>query len=293
MNKPVSVRTGILINGIAVLLLSCIFCSCGNTREITYMQGKFDTAKLSEIKVPPAVIRKGDLMSIIVYSDNPTATALFNQSLILVSNGASGGSSSASSATGTTNGSGGGTGSMAGSVNGGSPTTPGYLVDESGDIQFQGLGRLHVEGLTKDQLKDTLDSRLNVYLKNPYYTIRFMNYRFTMLGEVTRPGIFSIPGEHVSLLEAIGLAGDLTFFGRRDNVLVMRENEGKREWARLDLTKPDVMASPYFYLQQNDVIYVEANKKKVAANDLTTARNVTIAATIVSTLAILYSIFKK
>ena len=274
-----------MIHGIAFLILSCIFCSCGNTRQLTYMQGKFDTAKLSEIKIPPAVIRKGDLLSIIVYSDNPAATALFNQSLITV-NSANG--ASANSGPG-----GGGTGSSAGAVSAGSPTTPGYLVDETGNIQFQGLGQLHVEGLSKDQLKDTLDSRLKAYLKNPYYTIRFMNYRFTMLGEVTHPGIFSIPGEHVSLLEAIGLAGDLTFFGRRDNVLVMRENEGKREWARLDLTKPDMMTSPYYYLQQNDVVYVEANKKKVAANDVVTARNITIAATIVSTLAILYSIFKK
>src|ERR1700743_3803251 len=143
------------------------------------------------------------------------------------------------------------------------PPDPGYLVDEKGDIQFQGLGLLHVEGLTKSALKDTLDSRLKEYLKNPYYTIRFMNYRFTMLGEVAHPGIFSIPGEHVSLLEAIGLAGDLTFFGRRDNVLLMRENNGKREWARLDLTKPEVITSPYFYLQQNDVVYVEATTKKV------------------------------
>jgi len=120
-----------------------------------------------------------------------------------------------------------------------------------------------------------------------------MNYRFTMLGEVEHPGIFSIPGEHISLLEALGLAGDLTFYGRRDNVLVIRQVDGKREWARLDLTKPEIMGSPFFYLQQNDVVIVEANKKKVVANDQVTARNVTIGASIVSTLAILYSIFKK
>jgi polysaccharide export outer membrane protein len=248
------------------------------------MQGKFDTAKLSEIKVPEPTIRKGDLLSIIVYSDNPTATALYNQSLIAVGN-SSGGSASSSS------GDGGGSGSMAGAVPAGSPTTPGYLVDESGNIQFQGLGLLHVEGLTKIQLKDTLDTRLLPFLKNPYYTIRFMNYRFTMLGEVLHPGIFSIPGEHVSLLEAIGLAGDLTFYGRRDNVLIMRENNNKREFARLDLTKPEVLASPYFYLQQNDIVYVEATKKKVAASDQVTTRNVAIAASVASTIAIIYSIF--
>jgi len=282
-------RNSLFVYGMGVMLLSCVLCSCGNTRQITYMQGKFDTAKMSEIKIPEAMIQKGDLLSIIVYSDNPTATSIYNQSVVSVG----GGSSQANTGSGNgTGGAGGGTGSTAGAVNGLYPTTPGYQVDERGNIQFQSLGLLHVEGLTKDQLKDTLDSRLKEYLQNPYYTIRFMNYRFTMLGEVLRPGIFSIPGEHVSLLEAIGLAGDLTFYGRRDNVLVMREKEGKREWARLDLTKPEILASPYFYLQQNDVVYVEANKKKVAASDQVTVRNVTIAASIVSTLAILYSIFK-
>ncbi|HEV3327659.1 MAG TPA: polysaccharide export protein, partial [Puia sp.] len=130
------------------------------------------------------------------------------------------------------------------------------------------------------------------FLKNPYYSIRFLNYRVTMIGEVSRPGVYTLPGERVNILEAIGLAGDLTFYGRRDNVLVMRENNGKREFARLDLTKPEIMSSPYFYLQQNDMVIVEPNKKKIAANDQVTARNVSIAATVISTLAILYSIFR-
>jgi polysaccharide export outer membrane protein len=267
---------------IGLLSLCYTLSSCGDTRHLTYMQGKFDTARLSEVKIPDPVIQKGDLLSIVVYSDNPAATALYNQSLITVNNN---GASAASGGSG-------GTGSNAGLVATNSPTTPGYLVDDSGNIQFQGLGILHIDGLTKGQLKDTLDFRLKAFLLNPYYTIRFMNYRFTMLGEVTRPGIFSIPGEHVSLLEAIGLAGDLTFYGRRDNVLIMREINGKREWGRLDLTKPDILGSPYYYLQQNDVVIVEATQKKVVANDQVTIRTVSIAATVVSTLAILYSIFK-
>lgn len=275
-----------MLHAASLLILAFSMASCGNTRHLTYMQGKFDTTRLSEVNYVEPVIRKGDLLSIIVYSDNPAATALYNQALVNVG---SGGSSQGSGG----NGAGGGSGSTVGATSAGSPTTPGYLVDEKGDIEFQGLGRLHVEGLTKGQLKDTLDSRLKDYLNNPYYTIRFMNYRFTVLGEVTHPGIFGIPGEHVSLLEAIGLAGDLTFYGRRDNVLVMRETNGKREWGRLDLTKPEIMASPYFYLQQNDVVIVEATRKKVAASDQVTSRNVTIAATIISTLAILYSIFRK
>jgi polysaccharide export outer membrane protein len=274
---------------LVLISFAFVFPSCVSTRPLTYMQGTFDTAQLSRIKIPEPRVRTGDLLSIIVYSDNPEATALFNQSLITVSN--SGGSSGSGTGAGT-GGVGGGSGSSAGAVGGGSPTTPGYLVDEEGNIQFQGLGLLHVEGLTKDSLKILLDSHLMQYLKNPYYTIRFMNYRFTMLGEVARPGIFSIPGEHISLLEAIGLAGDLTLYGRRDNILIMRETEGKREWARLDLTKPQIISSPYYYLQQNDVVYIEATKKKLLANDQATTRNVTIAATVISAIAIVVSLLR-
>jgi polysaccharide export outer membrane protein len=101
-----------------------------------------------------------------------------------------------------------------------------------------------------------------------------------------------MPGEHVNLLEALGMGGDLTFFGRRDNVLVIRQDQDKREFARLDLTKPDVIASPYFTIHPNDIIYVEANKKKVAANDQSTFRTISITASIISTLAIIYALFK-
>ncbi|HEV3411076.1 MAG TPA: polysaccharide biosynthesis/export family protein [Puia sp.] len=284
------IRNQLVGCAIMAMMLSFLLPSCFSTRQTTYMQGSFDTAALSQIRIPEAVIRQGDLLSIIVYSDNPEATALFNQSVITVSSSAGAASSGGSGA----GGAGGGTGSSAGALGASNPTTPGYQVDEDGNIQFQGLGILHVEGLTKAKLKDTLDSRLkNTYLNNPYYSIRFLNYRFTMLGEVQHPGIFSIPGEHVSMLEAIGLAGDLTLYGRRDNVLIIRENEGKREWARLDLTKPQMMASPYYYLQQNDVVYVEATKKKLAANDQSTTRTVTIAATVISTLAIILTLLKK
>jgi polysaccharide export outer membrane protein len=256
-----------------------LFGSCANPREFTYLQGQFDTAKLSQVNPIEPIIRKGDLLSIIVFSDNPEATRIYNQSLITPVTSASSFGASGPGLAPTSSGS-------------TSPTAPGYLVDENGNIVFQGLGKLHIEGLTKAQLKDTLDARLKDFLTNPYYNIRFLNYKFTMLGEIAKPGIISIPGERINLLEALALAGDMTYYGRRDNILVIRENNGKREWARLDITKPDIMVSPYFYLQQNDVVIIEATKKKAAASDQVTVRNVTLAATIVSTLAILYSIFK-
>jgi polysaccharide export outer membrane protein len=268
-----------LIYALALGLMAGLLGSCGSTRPFTYMQGQFDTAKLSQIPVIEQVIQKGDLLNIIVYSDNPQATALYNQPVA----GASGGSAGLAglpSSPGTS------------SSTVGAPTSSGYLVDQSGNIAFQGIGLLQVEGLTRNQLIDTLNGRLGQNFTNPYYTIRFLNNRFTMLGEVTKPGMYPIPGERLNILEAIGLAGELTFYGRRDNVLIIRENNGKREFARLDLTKPEIMGSPYFYLQQNDMVIVEQNRKKVAANDQSAVRNISLAATLVSIVAILYTIFK-
>jgi polysaccharide export outer membrane protein len=274
---------------VAIALTGCI-SSCGNTRQLTYMQGKFDTAALSKAELKEPVIQRGDVLSIIVFSDNPMATALYNQSLIAMSGTVS--QEQGGGATG-----GGSSSGASGSPSGNSPSAPGYTVDDMGNIQFQSLKLLHVEGLTKQQLRDTLDAQLDERfggkLRHPYYSIRFLNARFTMLGEVNRPGIFSIPSDHVNLFEALGMAGDMTFYGRRDNVLVMRVTNGKREFQRLDLTKPEVIGSPYFNLQQGDVVYFESSKKRVAASDQVTVRNVTIAASIVSTLAVLYSIFRK
>ena len=267
-------RNGLLFVLIIVSLLA-ISSSCTSIKELTYLQG-IDTAKLSEFNPGQPVIRKGDILSIIVFSDNPEATKIFNQSLI---SGATASGTSTSDAQGS------------GSVKGNSPSSPGYEVDRNGNIMFQGLGLLHIEGLTRAQLKDTLDSKLKEFLKNPYYDIRFLNYKFTMLGEVAKTGVVSIPGEKINLLEAIALSGDLTFYGRRDNILVIRDNNGKREIGRINILKPDAMASPYFYMQQNDIVIVEATKKKANANEVVVYRDIALALAFVSTFTVVYSIF--
>jgi polysaccharide export outer membrane protein len=274
LNKhiQVSMRKFLFLYGPMGVLTAFLFGSCVNTRETTLMQGQFDTTQLSKINLTEPVIQKGDILGIAVFSDNAAATSLFNQ------------------APSSVGGSGSGVGGAVSSPGSGAANTS-YLVDINGNIQFPVIGQLHVEGETRLQLKDSLDSRLSVYLKNPYYTIRFLNARFTMLGEVNHPGVFVIPTDKVTLLEALGMAGDLTFYGRRDNVMFIRQNNGKREFARLDLRKPEILSSPYFYLQQNDVVIVEASKRKAVANDQVTMRNITIGATIISTIAILYSIF--
>jgi polysaccharide export outer membrane protein len=256
----------------AILLIS----SCGGSRQLTYMQaGQLDTARLSQIKAPQPIIQNGDLLGIIVFSDNPRANALYNQP---VANAQSGGSPTNFG------------------ISSGMPQSgnSGYLVDNSGNIQFQGLGTLHIAGLTKQKLAELLDSKFkDSLLQNPYYDIRFLNYKVTLIGDVNKPGVYSIPTERVTILEALGLAGDMTFYGKREDVFVIRETNGKREFGKIDLTNPEAISSPYYYLQQNDMVIVNADKKKAAANDQTTVRNITIATSIVSAVGIIVSIITR
>jgi polysaccharide biosynthesis/export protein len=263
------------IPGIALLLmLVTLISSCASVKPLQYMQGSFDTAKLSSYNIPQPVIQQGDLLSIVVYSDNPAATAIYNQSVITT---ASAGAANTGTSTGLAN----------------APTSTGYLVDEHGNIIFQGIGNLHIEGLSKAALADTLTARLKPYLTNVYFNIRFLNFKITLIGDVARPSVFSIPSEKINILEALGLAGDLNITARRDNILIIREQNGKRSWGRIDLTKPDIFNSPFYQLQQNDVVYIDLTKNKAAANDVVIVRNISIATVIASTLAIIYSILKK
>jgi polysaccharide biosynthesis/export protein len=260
----------------ALLLLVLAISSCGSTKNLQYMQGSFDTSKFATYSIPEPVIQKGDLLSILVFSDRPDATALYNQSVISSQPGAS------TNSTGTA------------AVGLPTVTAPGYLVDNNGNIQFQGIGQLHIEGLNKEQLIDLLNKKIkDTLLFNPYYNIRFLNFKITLIGDVARPGVYSIPSEQINLLEALGLAGDLNITARRDNVRIIREQNGKRQFGTIDLRSPEILRSPFYQLHQNDVIYVDFNKSKAAGSDLTTTRNISLAATVVSTLAILYSIFRK
>jgi polysaccharide biosynthesis/export protein len=264
----INCRPSLLLNAVAFMGVMVLMSSCGNTRQLTYIQGSFDTAKLSQVNPVEPIIRKGDILSIIVFSDNLPATQPYNQVIMATP----------------------GSVSSSGNISGNGGATSGYQVDDKGNIVFPLIGSLHIEGLTKGELKDTLDSRLDTLLSHPYYNIRFLNYKFTMLGELNKPGEVTIPGERVNMLEALALAGDMTIYGRRDNILVIRESNGKREFARLDITKPEIMQSPFYYLQQNDIVYVEATAKKI--RDPNAIRNLTIVTSVVSTFAILYTIFK-
>lgn len=143
----------------------------------------------------------------------------------------------------------------------------GYLVDKMGEIDFPVLGKLKVEGISRNELAEMLKEKLSLYLKNPIVTIQFQNFKVTVLGEVKNPGCYQVSSERVSLLDALGMAGDLQINGKRKNVLIMREQGNEKIFARVDLTSSDYINTPFFYLQQNDVVYVEPNKGRIAGGN--------------------------
>jgi polysaccharide biosynthesis/export protein len=141
----------------------------------------------------------------------------------------------------------------------------GYLVNDDGTIEFPVLGTVQVGGMTRQELVNFLKKEISEYIKNPIINIDIINYKVTVLGEVNRPGTFTIPDERITLLEAIGMAGDLNIYGKRNNILILREENGVRTYSVVDITKTDFIQSPFYYLKQNDVVYVQPNSAQVGA----------------------------
>jgi len=141
-----------------------------------------------------------------------------------------------------------------------------YLINVDGDLNFPVLGIIKAEGLTNKQITNLLTKRLSAYIKSPVVNVRLINFKVSVLGEVGRPGTYPVSNERISVLEAISLAGDLTIQGKRANVLLVREEDGKRVFVPIDLTNKQLFNSPYYYLAQNDVLYVEPNKAKINAS---------------------------
>lgn len=142
------------------------------------------------------------------------------------------------------------------------PSIRSYLVDSKGDITFPVVGKIRVTGLTKAEITKVVDEKLAPFLKNPTITVQLENFQVSVLGEVNRPGKYSTQNDRITIFEALSLAGDITLYGKKRNVLVTRELNGKIEFARLDLTNPEIFKSEYYFLKQNDVIYVEPNSLK-------------------------------
>lgn len=138
----------------------------------------------------------------------------------------------------------------------------GYRVNKNGNINFPVLGDVKMEGFTIEQAQQELTRELKKYVKNPIVNIQFLNFKVTVIGEVNNPSTFTVTNDKITLLEALGMAGDMTAYGKRENVLIIRENNAKRTMVRMNLNKKEILSSPYFYLKQNDVVYVEPDKAK-------------------------------
>ncbi|MFD2248004.1 polysaccharide biosynthesis/export family protein [Pontibacter ruber] len=224
---------------IAVILTLTLQTSCTTNKNVTYFNNLKSTEYQERLQNLEPVIQTNDLLSISVSSLNPQATEIFNA---LNSSGPRGSSSA--------------------TVN---TQAVGYLVDQDGYIQFPYLGKVKAAGLTKKALREGMRDELinRKLLLDPTIDIRYLNYKVSVLGEVARPSVFTIPNEKITLLEALGLAGDLTIFANRENILLIREENGKKKLNRINLTTDEIFTSPYYYLKSNDIIYVEPNNSKI------------------------------
>ena len=219
------------------ICLLLVNISCISTRKATYFNELGETAIMEKTPIPIAQIQKNDLLSISVSSLNADASQVFNAANI--------------------------------------PSSQlqldekysGYLVNPEGFIKFPILGNIKAENLSKDDLAAAISQALleKELLKDPVVTVRILSFHVTVLGEVKNPATLSIPTEKVSMLEALGMAGDLTIYGERSNVLLIREVNGEKLTKRIDLNTNELLSSPYYYLQSNDVIYVSPNKAKVSS----------------------------
>ncbi|MDR2622733.1 MAG: polysaccharide export protein [Dysgonamonadaceae bacterium] len=220
----------------ALFLFALMVSSCGSKKDVLYFQNienfPLDTADSAryQLRIVP-----NDNLLITVSAFNPLAAEPFN-SINLNTSYSSG------------------------------LEWKGHLVDDNGEINFPVIGKIALGGLTKSEAEKLLEDKLSQRIQEPVVNIRFMNYKISILGEVNKPGTYTITDEKVSLPEAIALAGDLTIYGQRKNVRIYRIENGEKKYYTIDLTSPAVFYSPYYYLQQNDIVYVEPNKARAGAS---------------------------
>lgn len=276
MTQPTGQISGkkVIINLVICQIFLAILSSCVSLKSVTYFQGKDgkDSARYSAIPLATASvprIEEGDILAIIVASLSEESNKLFNFPNVTpvyttIFPGAT--------------------------TQGQQPL--GYMVDESGNVNLPLAGKIKVSGLSIKEANALLTERLSRYLKDPSVNIRQLNQKVTVIGEVNRPGVLNLLNAQTSLPELIGMAGDLTIFGRRDNVMLIRTKNDNREVVRLDLTSRNVLNSPYFFVQNNDVIYIEPRSARVTAADRT-VQLLPIVLGATSSILVLISIFLK
>ncbi len=242
-----------------VMVLGILLSSCVAQHKMSYFRN-IDKVSLDSINkhyeaAKEPVIRKGDKLVILVSALDPEAVAPFNLPVVSTLEP-----------------------NMLEATSTGKVQY--YTVDNEGDIMFPVIGKVHLDGLSKSEAIDLLQQKIGVLVNNPLVTLNFVGYSVTVLGEVKTPGRYVVSPERTSVLDALAQAGDLTIYGKRDNVLLTREKDGKLEFVRLNLNSSDIFMSPYFYLQQNDVLYVEPTNARAISS-----QNLPLYLSVVTTLA--------
>ena len=254
------------------LLVSFLLAACQSYKKVPYLQDvEAVTQAGQQVQLYDAKILPKDLLTIVVSCSSPELAAPFNLTVATPTN-------------------------MATNYTTTQPVLQQYLVDNDGTIKFPILGELKIGGLTKHQAEQLIVDKLQPFIKDtPIVTVRMVNYKISVIGEVTRPGTFTITNEKVNLLEALAMAGDMTVYGIRDNVKLIREDaNGRQEIVTLDLNKAETILSPYYWLQQNDIIYITPNKVKARNSDVGTSTSLWFSATsiLVSVASLLINILK-
>lgn len=242
-------------------LLVLIVCSCGTSRNLVYFDDlNTDTLALVNNDITPR-IRSKDILSINVSSLDPESNSLFNTGKISPNTAIA-------------------TESM----------SEGFLVNEDGYINFPVVGKVLLRGLSLEEATEKMTLLISQYLKNPIVNIRFLNYTVTVLGEVVNPSTFTVPSPSINILQALAMAGDMTVFGKRENVLLIREVNGVRVTTRINLNDKALLNSPNFYLQQNDIVYVEPHSRSKVAQVSPFNRFIPVVVSAISALAVYLSI---
>ena len=220
-----------------VLGLGLLLSSCGSLEKTVYFQDSGQEVVQEITQKYEVHIHQDDLLSIVINSTNPELAVPFNAPVVSY---------------------------QIGGNPYGQATVMGYLVDVNGYIDFPVLGRIKVEGMTRDELNTYIKNRIieEGYINDPIVSVKFLNFKVSVMGEVGKPGNFTVSGDRITVLEALSMAGDLTIYGKRDRVAVIRENQGIRSLVYLDLRSAKIFESPYYFLQQNDIVYVEPNKRR-------------------------------
>lgn len=255
-----------------MLLFVTASCSALRTRNIVYFSDlpkdkPIITEEIKQDKGP--VIKPEDLLSISVITLNPESNMLFNMGILQPLGGS-------------------GNSNVRQQQQGNNEAGQGYLVDDQGYIEFPVLGRVKLAGLTREEANNKLTADLKEYLQEPIVKVRYLNFRVTVIGEVGSPTVVTAMDDNLNVIEALGMAGDMTLYGKREDVLIIREENGRRMMARLNLNDSKSLESPFFNLHQNDVVYVEPDKAKVAGTGFI-RRNWGFAVGIVSTALLLFT----